>query len=80
MGFNICSTCGAKDGRAGLLIDGECQNCHKTRQTGELSIHAELVRTNEEIARTFAILEERTSHEYNDRNEEAANPVEGSSR
>lgn len=63
MGYNICKICGAKDGRAGMLIGNPeknqpdaCLNCHDTRTTGEITIHANLVRTNEELQKTFAIL------------------------
>ena len=63
MEFNECDTCHAKDGRAGFLVgkrEGpmECQNCRKTRETGEVVIHAYLSRTDEEIQRTMAILDE----------------------
>ena len=58
MVFNTCKTCGAKDGRAGLLIDGECQNCHETRRTGTISVFADLKRTPEELARTIAIVDQ----------------------
>jgi len=73
--YNLCKTCGAKDGRAGDLFNGECLNCYKTRMTGEVSIHAWLPRTDEEISKTIAILE-RTSHEY-DGTETAANTAGG---
>jgi hypothetical protein len=54
--YNTCKTCGANNGRAGLLINGECENCHDTRKTGEISIHAKLRRTDDELQRTFEIL------------------------
>lgn len=63
MQYNICETCEANDGRAGLLIsneDGvlfECRNCHTTRKTGEVFIDISLSRTEEEIKKTMAILE-----------------------
>ncbi|RWZ87258.1 MAG: hypothetical protein EO766_12090 [Hydrotalea sp. AMD] len=56
--YNTCKTCGANNGRAGLLINDECLNCHDTRDTGNVVIHANLSRTIEEIQRTIAILEE----------------------
>jgi hypothetical protein len=56
MVYNICNTCGAKDGRAGNLINGDCMNCYKTKESGEISIHTNLVRTDEEIQKTFAII------------------------
>ena len=58
MRHNICKTCEAKDGRAGLLIDGECLNCHYTRETENAVIHADLSRTDDEIKRTLSILDE----------------------
>ena len=63
MQFNVCGTCGACDGRAGLLINlggntvSECMNCYDTRKTGDITIHTNLRRTDEEIQRTFAILD-----------------------
>lgn len=56
MQYNVCKTCGAKDGRAGLLINNECENCHTTRKSGIISIHSHLSRTEEEIKKTFNIL------------------------
>lgn len=57
MGYNVCKTCLANNGRAGLLINGECVNCHKTRKTGDIIIHSFLNRTEEELKRTFSILD-----------------------
>jgi hypothetical protein len=54
--YNVCSTCGAKDGRAGTLINGDCQNCYDTRKTGEVVVHADLSRTPEELQKTMSIL------------------------
>lgn len=56
MQYNVCKTCGARDGRAGNLINGECMNCYKTRRTGEVTIDLCLSRTDEEIQRTFDIV------------------------
>lgn len=56
MQYNVCKTCGAKDGRAGLLINDECKNCHDTRETGEATIHTNLARLPEEIVKTLDIL------------------------
>jgi hypothetical protein len=64
MGYNKCDTCGAKDGRCGLLIKtaepkvSECLNCHDTRERGEIVIHSNLIRTEDELNRTFSILDE----------------------
>ena len=63
MQYNICETCGANNGRAGLLISNEqgvlfeCINCHTTRKTGEVFIDMSLLRTEVEIKKTMAILE-----------------------
>lgn len=62
MEFNICETCGAKDGRAGLLIGRkggpmECLNCHDTRKSGAITLHSNLERTDEELKKTFSILD-----------------------
>lgn len=62
MQYNVCNTCGACDGRAGMLIDtqeghgSECMNCYDTRRTGDMVLHAHLQRTQEEVDRTFAIV------------------------
>jgi hypothetical protein len=34
MQYNQCNTCGAGEGRAGALINGDCKNCYNTRQSG----------------------------------------------
>ena len=63
MQYNICETCGANNGRAGLLISNEegflfeCRNCHTTRKTSEVFIDMSLSRTEEELKKTMAILE-----------------------
>ena len=63
MKYNVCSTCGAKDGRAGMLIDtkdgngAECLNCYDTRKSGEITLHGNLSRTEDEIKKTFKILD-----------------------
>ena len=63
MEYNECKICGANNGRAGLLFGNTskgsvyaCQNCHDTRSTGNIVIHAHLSRTEEELEKTFAIL------------------------
>ena len=63
MEYNTCGTCGAKDGRAGLLIGSdlnnhiqECGNCYDTRKSGDIIIHMNLIRTDEEIQKTMNIL------------------------
>ena len=56
MQYNQCKTCGAKDGRAGLLINDECKNCYDTRRTGEAVLHSNLLRYPEEVEKTFNIL------------------------
>ena len=37
----------------------ECLNCNKTRDTGDVVIHAELNRTEEELKKTMAILDDK---------------------
>lgn len=66
MQYNVCKICGAKDGRAGVLIGGPnkpyaCGNCHDTRESGEITIHTHLTRTEEELKKTFAILNNKTN-------------------
>lgn len=68
MEYNICGICGAKDGRAGMLIGNTvenkvhaCLNCHDTRTQGKIVIHSNLNRTEEELQKTFDIL--KISHE-----------------
>ena len=51
MNFNICKCCEAKDGKAGLLINGKCKMCHETEKTGNLTMFTYLSRTSEEIER-----------------------------
>jgi len=68
MKFNECDTCHAKDGRAGPLVgkrEGpmECQNCRDTREKGQVVIHSNLSRTDEEIQRTIAILNDSPREE-----------------
>jgi hypothetical protein len=58
MEYNKCKTCGAKNGRAGMLINGECMNCYKTRKNKEITLDTSLQRTDEEVKKTFAILGE----------------------
>lgn len=56
MQYNECLTCGANEGRAGILIDRECLNCCSTRRTGIITIDSSLPRTEEEIGKTMAIV------------------------
>lgn len=56
MQFNICCNCGAKDGRAGMLINEMCLNCYDTKKRNEIVIHAELVRTEEELDKQFELI------------------------
>ena len=51
MQFNVCGTCGAKDGRAGVLVNGECLSCRDSRRTNSCVLHTDLPRTDEEIQR-----------------------------
>ena len=56
MQFNVCKTCGARDGRAGILVNDECKNCSDTRTSNEITFHADLNRTDEELLNTSNIL------------------------
>lgn len=62
MEYNVCGTCGAGEGRAGMLIKtaaskvSECLNCVDTRKAGKFVIHANLSRTQEELELTGNIL------------------------
>lgn len=61
--YNECETCGANDGDCGNVISSpgnptECLNCYHTRRQGEVVLHAYLFRTDEQIQRTMAILDE----------------------
>lgn len=57
MTFNTCKTCGANNGRAGMLINDDCLNCYDTRTTGAVTIHSSLIRTEEEIKKTIGIVD-----------------------
>ena len=62
MQYNTCETCGANNGRAGILISdnggpNECTNCHTTRETGAVFIDTSLFRTKEQLKKTMAILD-----------------------
>lgn len=64
MQYNECKVCGAKDGRAGMLIGNShkglvdaCLNCHDTRTSGKIVIHSNLIRTDEELHKTFALID-----------------------
>jgi hypothetical protein len=72
MQYNVCKTCGAKDGRAGNLMNYESMNCYDTRTTQDVVIHANLIRTEEEYKKTFNILNE----EKQNLNEEKQNLIE----
>lgn len=67
MQYNVCEICGAKDGRAGMTISDPtlglvdaCLNCHHTRTQNKIVIHSHLSRTEEELQKTFNILNEKT--------------------
>ena len=49
MEHNVCHTCEAKDGRAGMTINGNCKNCHETMKTGNYCVFTYLPRTDEEL-------------------------------
>lgn len=54
--YNTCKTCLAADGRAGLLFNGECENCYRTRESGTITILTHLHRTETELQRTMQII------------------------
>lgn len=56
MTHNTCKTCGANNGRAGMLVNDECLNCYDTRTTGTITIHSNLERTEAEIGKTMDVL------------------------
>lgn len=62
MNYNVCSTCWAANGRAGMLINNECLNCYDTRETGAITIHANLERTEEEIKKTISIIDNKNNN------------------
>lgn len=60
--YNECKNCKANDGRAGILISTDnfqyfCMNCKDTKESGNLVIHPNLTRTEEELQRTAKLLE-----------------------
>ncbi len=65
MQYNVCSCCGAKDGRAGMLIgtigqdESYCLNCDDTMKTGDITIHTNLIRTPDEIQKTMDIINDK---------------------
>lgn len=65
MEYNRCSTCGAGDGRCGVMFitvehgEPECENCYDTRRTGDVVIHTNLTRTHVELLRTMDIPKEK---------------------
>lgn len=68
MQYNVCKTCGANNGRAGMLRNDECANCYDTRTSGSITIHSSLVRTAEEHKKTFAILSASPTKQKEDEN------------
>lgn len=64
MEFNKCDHCGAGDGRAGICFSTEgvegsyCANCKDTKRSGNVVIHANLRRTDEELANTMRLVEQ----------------------
>jgi hypothetical protein len=64
MQYNQCNTCGAGEGRAGALINGDCKNCYNTRQSGVAVVYADLQRTQGELAKTFNIIAKQIMKKY----------------
>jgi hypothetical protein len=66
MQFNKCDHCGAGDGRAGNCFGTEgqeemyCANCVDTMRSGDVVFHANLRRTDEEIAKTRELVKTET--------------------
>lgn len=65
MQYNECKICGANNGRCGMTISNPtlgwvdaCLNCHHTRTQNKIVIHSDLSRTEEELEKTFRILDE----------------------
>jgi len=56
MEYNTCKTCGANNGRAGLLINDECVNCNETRKQKKLVLHYHLTRTDKELSKMADML------------------------
>lgn len=56
MEYNTCKTCGANNGRAGLLINDECVNCNETRKQKKLVLHSHLTRTDKEVSKMADML------------------------
>ena len=56
MEYNTCKTCGANNGRAGLLINDECVNCNETRKQKKLVLHYHLTRTDKELSKMTDML------------------------
>lgn len=54
MEYNTCETCGATEGKCGILIGKkglpeECLNCSDSRHENSMVIHSNLVRSEGEI-------------------------------
>ena len=58
MQFNECENCGAGNGRAGILINSLCLNCHYTKTNKSLTIHTILIRTSTELKKTEKLLKQ----------------------
>lgn len=39
--YNVCQTCGAKDGMAGILINGDCLTCKEKKEKKENQVDIE---------------------------------------
>lgn len=53
MVFNTCQCCGAKNGRAGLLINGECFNCRESSPDA-IVVHTDFPRTPREVQKMIS--------------------------
>ena len=51
-----CKICGENNGRAGLLVNKEFENCYDTRTLGDVRIHLNIGRVDAESSKTMGIL------------------------
>lgn len=80
MQYNICTCCGARDGRAGMLFnslhsgyEGLCMNCKDTFVNQEFTLHTNLYRTGAEIERMYSLLANNYKEAWRDVAESAMN-------
>ena len=66
MQYNECGICGAKNGKAGLLVTSDvtnnipaCLNCYDTANSRKIVIHSYLTRTKEELEKTISFFDNK---------------------